>query len=778
MAYQKGRRQRDPVFPRGQSDGLILSDDLAHEIRNMYPTDEGSLRAVWGPATYVPLKTTITDDGIVLARAGNAPPSVLKNAPPGSPLKTTDETLPVYGRTQHGIHHSLLFGGERSVLLLHTGNELWEFRGWTRNWRQLLSNPRGSHGIKDTLRNDTSARFPTQFENTGNGIVIVPQEGRAYFYDGHSIVPLGFTRKPTAPIGRGPGSSAMGTRTGDGIAGSNDTGYAHSGLYAAKDAYIRSGMTYGFGPCRVGTPNPYFTDVEGAKFSAGLLEEGEWRCKVQYIDKFGNLSALSEPSEPITVRRQGAELGDAANQSDIADDIPWKGTSSRSQVDVDYLKLQFAWTGIPTGPKHCVGRILYRTMDVKNAGTAKYFQLPQDTSPTFTGFASLPDNVTTTYPDNISDGLLGVEAQNIIPTPQFRLCRAAFGRLFVANLHGDEGRILYSLPGRWGTFQMGDSMYPDATGGQITGLWRCDQGLLAFTHSSTFLIQASGDGSSFRPIPISQEIGCDAPNSIQTLADGSVLWLSQSGFYMYDGQQVQFASSDLTRLFKKITLGRLPQACSMLDPTTLEYRCWVSINGSQENNLCITYSGDGWRTRDDVLARDACVTQDHRAYPLIAGQVKDFRKSGVFLLDHMGNKNDTNLQEAISTREAEIETVWLKGTDSKQKGTIPSIYLWFRETEKSQLNIEVMRDWREDVVETVQVNTYSTVDVPSFWGEAKLGQSGAKFRRRRPYWSRAQIYLPSSESFKLRIKGTGMWEFVGLSYDDAPRSFGNAQLPR
>jgi len=798
MAYYKNRREvpsaKDgALFLRGQDDGLILPDDLAQEVINMVATDDGTLLTVAGPVAYVPAKKDLIANGVTLSSKGTRPRSAKAFESDTSytaipALAACNPAIPVYGKKQHGIYHALLQNGERDVLLLHTGGELWEFRGWNRDWRRLLSNPAGPHGLQDRLHDDDATRFPTQFETVGNGVVIVPQDGRSYFYDGHLLCPLGFTQKPAAPVGLGPSSTAMGNRTSDNIAGVNDTDYAHSGLYAAKDAYTKSGMTYGFGKCRIGSVNPYLTDVEGAKFEAGLLDGGEWRCKVVFIDKFGNLSAPSEASEPITFDRQGAEAGVKGPATDdpdaaFADDVPWASATSKTAVAPEFLKMQVAWTGIPEGPDHCVGRILYRTKDLLNSGSAKFFELPLDTSAITTGFATLPDNVTTVYPDNMSDSFLGLPVDNIIPVPQFKLCRVAFGRLFVGNTASNEGAIHFSQPGRWGTFRDKDAIYPDPSGGEITGLWRCDQGLLAFTASSTFLVTANSTGDDFTASPVSQQVGCSAPNSIQTMPDGRVIWLSQDGFFSFDGQSVKFESQHLKRTFKRLTRSRFAQACSAYDTYSKEYRCWVSADGSKENNYCLTYSGESWRTRADFAPRDVCVTQDHRNYMLAAGSVIGDNGShdGVYLLDHVGSPapsvNLAPLRNIADSREAIIETVWMQGAQSKRKETVPSIYLWFRETGGSSINIEVMRDWREDVVEAVQVERFTNVDAPSFLGQAVLGSQSDRFRRRRPYWTRAHIYLPSAESFKLRLRGTGLWEFVGLSFDTMQRTYGNSQLP-
>ena len=805
MANLKNEKGQGPIFLRQQAGALILSNELAQEILNMYPTEEGTIRSTWGPAAYVPLKKSITSgsspdpetpedrrerkkegkEGTIVA-AGERPPSVDNIAALGRGTIPVNAENCIYGKTQHGIFHAHLHTTERSILLLHTGDELWEFRGWKRNWRKLLSPTAGVHGIKYTLYDDTLPRFPTQFENTGNGIVIVPQEGRSFFYDGHTIAPLGFTEMPTAPLGRGPGSSNDGTRNvnaaagktkvSDFSAGVNNINYAHSGMHMSYDGDNASGMTHGFGKCRVGTVNPYVTDVEDAKFSAGLLEQGEWRCRVQFMDKFGNMSALSEPSDPIIFDRQGAETRIASNVPYVDRQNGDDFTELENSVSVNNLKLQIAWVGVPTGPDHCIGRIVYRTKDLINSGTAKYFELPLNTSPTFSGFATLPDNVSTIYPDNVSDNFLGVEALDTVPVPLFRLCRVAYGRLFVANMLSDETKIQYSRPGQWGTFERKAVIRPDSTGGQITGLWRSSSGLLAFSELGTFLIQSSDDGMSFRSVPVSHEVGCSAPNSLQTLTDGSVIWMSHLGFFTFDGQAIKKVSSPLNKLFKRLTKSRMLQAVSAFDVQTNEYRCWVSIDGSTENNLCLIFDGKGWRTRNDVQPRDVCVTQDHRAYMLAAGSVTGDRgHSGVYLLDHAGNRLDQSLKTLTDEREAVIETSWLQSPESIAKKSNHHIYLWFRESEKDKISIEVMRDWSEKVIETVEVFRYSRIEESAFWGESVLG-GGGEFKDRRPYWSRAQIYLPSSETYKFRIRGTGFWEFVGISFDESPRFFGGAQL--
>jgi hypothetical protein len=553
-------------------------------------------------------------------------------------------------------------------------------------------------------------------------------------------------------------------------------------------------MSYGFGMGHLGTLTVIQSPITESHvigdnviladsiMPTGWLESGEWRCKVQFVDKFGNLSPLSGESEPVTFSAQSAEVK-------IVDPV---AETVEPQFQLDYLQKQIAWSGVSTGPEHCIGRILYRTKDLRNSGDANFYELSLNSSPTVTAFATMPDNVSTHFPDNTPDGQLFLEPQEVDPVPRFRLCRIAFGRLWIANIDGAPGMLRASMPSKWGTFPPEQVMFPDPDANNISGLWRTARGLLVFTDTSTFIVESASDpepSGSFRISPLASTVGCVAPNSIQTLPDGTVIWLGVDGFYGFNpanDSSIVPLSPELNKLFKQHTKSRLIQACSVFDPRMKEYRCWVSTNGSRSNNLCYVYSvmsptpdNRGWRVRTDMEADVACVTRDHRNYVLVGGKVtgdNDYH-SGVYLLDHSEDSGDTELQELVRTRESVVETAWLTADKSLRKKTAYVLYLWMRETEDAEVSVEVMRDWRNTILETVPVTRYNEADPPSFWNTAVLGATNTTFAERRPYWIRAQVYVPSTEVFKFRIRGTGHWEFVGIQIDDASRDFGGAQVP-
>ena len=129
-------------------------------------------------------------------------------------------------------------------------------------------------------------------------------------------------------------------------------------------------------------------------------------------------------------------------------------------------------------------------------------------------------------------------------------------------------------------------------------------------------------------------------------------------------------------------------------------------------------------------------------------------------------------------RTSAVETSWMRAFRSQRKGSPMTVYFWLRESESGTLDVDVFRDYRTSpVTQTISVQLHSTEDVPPFWGTALYGGSSASgvahsWKRRRPYWIRgkADIFVAGAETFKLRIKHGGHWDFVGLSFDEVPHT--------
>jgi hypothetical protein len=741
---------RSPVLKlRTSSARLIRPDELGAKIENMYPTEEGTLRSIWGPAPWQPYSSSTSPD-----------------------IDTSPQT---YG-PMHGICHALIREGQRDVLLVHTGSELWVHQGWDQEWRKLMGavdTDIATGWISVTLDDSTRAQFPTQFVTTPTGIVVIPQNRRAYFYDGDVILPLGYDRAPPPPVSHGPESSqnainnaAFAAVSSLQYAGVNDIRYAHDALPGRPSAMHRI-----FKQGRLGLvvhPTNYTTgygssgsnDGDSKAAIASWLEPGEWRGAVQWIDRWGNVSPLSEPSESIRVHRQPA--------------TSYATTPLVIYCNGELVRKQFAWSSIAPGPTGTLGRILCRTRDTKQTGDTSFYEVPLNARGTSNPFATLPDNSSTIFPDNVPDEWLFKQPLEVDPVPEFKLATLAFGRLWIANIPGAEGLLRPSEVGRWGTFPKGMERYPDPSAAGITGLHAISKGLLVFTETSTYLIESNDSGDDFRSMPISTKIGCVAPSSIVTVDDGTVIWLARDGFYAYQGGEPKYIFGDHYRDIRDFTKGRLCQAVAAYDERAREYRCWLSVEGSVTNNRCYIFDGQGWRRRNDVKAAAVCVTKDHRAYMLVAGT--EDGDNGVWLLDHQVNSYSPASQTYT------IETGWMTSADSQERMSPTRVMLWLRESLTSEdvaakkIDITVYSDWRDHEVHTDTAIPYPSDDTrASYWGDTI--ETSDLWVRKRPFWTKVDIDVRAAEVFKLKLTSTYPFEFIGLQFDAIPRGSGGAKSP-
>lgn len=752
MAWEKNRVKSGLTVIRGESGNLISADNMAGEIKNMVETQSGTLRSVSGPVEYVPSK-----------------------------YQGGQSTL-TYGDPLLGIFHCRVEGGKRDILLAHFSDSLGrsiiaEYQGWSRSWRRILGpaivNP---YYVADFPQADGRPQFLTQFEAVPNGVIIVPQGGRAYFYDGYAVAPLGYDRSPSPPTGVGPASTTKdgGTNIIDEV---NTSGYSHSGL----------NMNTIMGTCRIGSVdnNTVAVDVSARKRNplGGTLKEGEWRAAVQWLDRWGNVSPISGLSGPVAVER--------------IDNLT-KDTARDPEETSDRLKVQVGWSGISEGPDATVARILCRTKDTKNSSITGLFEVPNYSGTALNAIASIPDNVSTDFPDNIPDSWLIKRPLDPVPVPRFKLCKVAFGRLWIANWEGGEGIIRPSEPLFWGTFPRDEEIIPDPTGAEITGLWSTAFGLLVFTETSTFIVTLNDQGDGFRAGVVSRSVGCVSPDSIATLPDGLTVWLGDREFYAFDGEKIYPVSRDIKEnVMRRVNRGYQLKACAAVDFTMGEYRCSIPVDGSVKNNLTVVFDGKEWRQRDDVKTQAVCTTRDHRNYMLSLGyadvtntetstEVPD--KTSVWLLDHDGK----GVFEA-NEHECVVETHWLKPAASFRRSTPVRVKIWMKETSSGSLDVEVYRDWRDNPsVETaVSPSLYPTDDPPPFWNDTVLGGTyvddlrpndeelpiNNAWSRRRPHWVVADVMVPSAEVYKFRFKTTGDWDFIGIVFEDIDSDGGGAKIP-
>ena len=737
------RQTRRLEAPRGQNDLIFATEDQAGRLHNLVATPYGTLRTVVGPCEYVQTRTNI------------------------------QFPEPAGGRYQAmlGLHHAYLEGGRREVLLAHFDGAVQEHRGWEMNsaggpassgWRLVLSTTGAQGSSVGAARNEDARAvdFLTQFVSTPSGVVIVPQDGRAFFYDGEVCLPLGYDRAPGPP-------NALAPVRGDYVDG------GLSGYADPQSGYVKTGRTMDpiYGTARIGTVRGTALDVSSGRSNplGGVLESGVWRAAAQWVDYFGNLSPVGPLSPPAQCRKEDNLVKDRARDGDEA---------------VDRLRVQFAWTQITPGPEGTVGRILHRTHDLLNSGIAGLYEVPSDAAGTTVAYATLPDNETQMFPDNVPDAWLTVPAADVVPVPQFRVAAQAFGRLWIGNWAGSYGQVRFSMPGRWGTFLRNDVLVPDPRGWDVTGFLLTKMGLLIFTEASTHMVAPNDEGTGFRAVTLSRSAGCVSPNSAQVLPGGLPIWLGREGWYTLDKDGgVSLVSQEIQEtVVDRINRAYWRHAVAAVCHRSGEYRCWVPVDGGRQT-LCVVFDGEAWRTRDDVDARAVTTTDDHRKYVLALGYVAcegPLTVPSVWVLDHEGLGPRRALE-----RTAVVETTWVRAMQSDTDAQNISVMVWARETSTAVApRTDFMRDWRVfPTTHTVLDNPANLVapdDAPLCWGDAVVGGTyrpearqperdrtriPTHWTRRAPYWFRVDT-LNAGKVFRARLTVTGDFDFVGLRVEE------------
>jgi hypothetical protein len=478
---------------------------------------------------------------------------------------------------------------------------------------------------------------------------------------------------------------------------------------------------------------------------------GRYTCRCGWIDQWGNHSAWSEPSNDVVFERQ-----------------PSTGRVSDSNTEiwlvVDAVRKQVGWDNIPLGPAHCIGRDLARTSDIVQTGDTNHYALTLNAQAVVNSFATIPDNCSDFYPDNIPDAWLGTPVVEYDVMPRFRLCCMAMGRLWIANWEGQEGAMRPSLQGRWGTLPKDDIYWPDPTGANITGMAAVSGGMIVTTQTSTFLVRPSSNGSRFRMSSVSTVWGCAAPSSMRAVGNGSVMWLGRDGFYMYDGESVKYMFEDHRIRAKFFNTGRLQMATACFNPDTGQYMCALAMDGSVVNDVIWVFDGNSWNERNGYDVTGLCVTSDHRKLTMMSGSVD--AALGVYVID----------RGLTGYMPATIETSWIEAMNSISKTSIRNVSIWVRETGKgSAFTVEVMRNWRADVIQASERYRYSSGAGAHFYDDGTT-YATAVWRKRRPFWQRLDIDTKAAETFKLRLTCDDGIELLGFTFEAQPRDDGAARL--
>ena len=507
--------------------------------------------------------------------------------------------IPEYGykvSRPHSVFFASLQNGSANTLLYRFGSRIYRFKGGQSDADEVLFTG---------LSSANNPEYPDQYVVVNDRIVFTNGIDRAKVisFDGN-VVDLGFAKAATTPVVSSPSQPDYDEAP---LFYPNSMGYSYQG--------------------RIGTPGDVLAGREGS------LLAGTWYYYVQYEDIYGNLSEFSLPSEAAVIRSNQAKPYKSFTEDADGDFILKDGryNSAGNNLDrvevpegseIDDLTRRFLIRATGDAPEHTVAIRVFRTPDTLHA----------DPTPRFV--ARVPGSKQFVYDDNSADSDLGFTWDETVSVPVFRVACAHQGRLIIANTPGEPGILRRSEPGFPGTFLKKDFIFPDSSGAEITAVASHMGQLIAFTKTATYAI-----GDDFTtPQPLLRGVGCVAPRSISARKDGTLMWLSQDGFYsMGPTGSIVRSGASLDRVFRDdINHSRMHLAVSTIDSETGEYRCVLAPAGEQRNLLMFCFDGQFWRRQTlGIHVADMCTSTDFTRYTFAIGT--DPREEDIALTKSPGN---------------------------------------------------------------------------------------------------------------------------------------------
>jgi hypothetical protein len=270
---------------------------------------------------------------------------------------------------------------------------------------------------------------------------------------------------------------------------------------------------------------------------------------------------------------------------------------------------------IPTGGDNIIARNIYRTKNTSSdAGNDR----------TFYYLDTIRNNVDTLYYDSTGSGALGSTAPSEETSVEFPARRANLGAdfqgcLFLNGGDTDSHNLYFSNPLKPDQFSGLDFItVGNSAGGGITGLHSYYNTLLVFRETAIDVV--TGSYPNFQLTQVSNSVGTTATNTITTVPELGVLFLSKDGVYLFSGggagvyggavAQLTKISTPIHRQMKQLNEAVLARATAAYSTKTREWQCFFAKEGAEKPNFGVVYHVDkqSWSYRSNFPV--GCMTTD------------------------------------------------------------------------------------------------------------------------------------------------------------------------
>lgn len=237
--------------------------------------------------------------------------------------------------------------------------------------------------------------------------------------------------------------------------------------------------------------------------------------------------------------------------------------SAASNTVVPGVASQINLTAIPIGGYGVTARKIYRS-----------------SGPDWLNVGTISNNTATVFTDNAAAGTTLIPDDNGVP-PTFALIVSWLGRLWVAKITGEPYTIVYSDANLPDVFP-GDNFVLCNEQDPITGLVVYLDRIVVFNRKTMGQILGLSSDS-FRYSDIQGSVGCVDNRSIQVRVVNGVpllIWLSDRGFYSYDGNSVEYISDPIEDLVNFNIQQAIQQRNSQIQTTQSDFTAGTTVAGT------------------------------------------------------------------------------------------------------------------------------------------------------------------------------------------------------
>jgi hypothetical protein len=647
--------------------------DKADLIENLIITGDGTLCSMTGPTVYEPRH--------VYSKA------------------------PVDLGQIHSVFHGYFDAGEKEVLLVHGGTNLWYHVGAKKGW-VALSVPR-------TLTNDTENTVYSFFEKFAEMIIFSDGAGPPLVIDKYLTVHfLGFADIPAPPVVKGPDTvpSDKGDNYDEG-----SVGYSWPGGLGSSSRRLRGNRPY--------------------------IEKGTWRWCLRYQDSFGNYSALSRRSVEVeygprdTEIMQRAQIINLPGASGATVAIP-----KRVHLKVKDLRRAAAILMPATVPENCQFIEIGRTKDTERNETDFYYVARR----------GVPGGVVHDYR---KDAGLTRLMPRTAPVPVMESALVDNGRLMVLS-----GAYVYlSQPGFPGTYNEEDKLMLTADGQEGTAIFSLTGKRYASTKYSIIDVTDLTN-----PIAVTNLVGIAGPKAWAYLpGEAGIVFVSMSGVYSLANNNLTKLSDDISYFWDtEINKPRLKSAVVWYSLKRKEIRIAVTPSGDISNKLIIAYSELGWRTyRIGVSVNCFAYIDEMEAIGGNDSQTRtgQYTAHDVYVLEKESPVYTPPARQAIY----ESDYIPLDESLGFVRGKVLTMYFGFVETyagEGAAVDYEINYDTgiaenhSMRLEDAVGVGIMDNEERRHSWGTFKIDTD--TFHEKRKVYRKARIDLTNANRFKFTLKAT------------------------